>query len=140
MKSPLRRPLISVFGLALVACGGELRESEETSLVGDWDWAAAIGGHLEGFNTTLGRGQQLRFGEREFSIFDGDSVVGRGTFLVQGTDVAARSKERGPLLVLSDSPPLLLDTDWVVHLSGDTLTLMTVVDDDFDHVFVRGRR
>jgi hypothetical protein len=73
-------------------------------------------------------------GGGEFSLLDS-----RGRYEIADAQVESASGTWGPLLRLSESPVFLGDSDFVFRLQGDTLLLLTVIDDFTDYVFVRGQ-
>lgn len=77
------------------------------------------------------------FDDGRFSLSESGSVTAQGSYEIDGVATSALTGETGPLLRLSVRPNLLFETDFVVRIREDTLTLKSLVDDDFDHVFVR---
>ena len=108
---------------------------------GDWRWLYGYGGHLEDTTRTLGSSSNvLTIANGDFRLVESNGSVTEGTYVLLDEGTAARGNRTGPLLSLSAQPPLLMETEWIIEIRGDTLTLMSLVDDDFDHTFLKRRR
>jgi len=115
-------------------------DREEHRLEGEWVWVSAEGGHLMDHVTTeLGQGLSLDLNEGSFTAMMSNDAVAEGTYTVSGEAVAARSGTEGSTLIFSSAPPTLNASEWVIRSRGDTLWLLTLMEDGFDHAFVRLR-
>lgn len=115
-------------------------DREEPRPEGEWVWVSAEGGHLmDHITTALGEGLSLHLKDGSFTAMRSDNPVAEGTYMVSGEAVAARSGTVGPTLVFSSAPPTLNAAEWVIKSRADTLWLLTLMDDGFDHAFIRLR-
>ena len=120
-------------------CGSQERVSASLGLEGRWEWLSAFGGWLDDTTTTVaGSPTVLELGPNgRFRLDEAGVGVTEGTYTVGAEDTAVISGVPGPTLRLSAAPPLLLDSVFVLSVSGDTLKLLTRGNDNFDHTFVR---